>query len=142
MIGKNNPLNIRAAKSFKWLGQTGSTRGFCNFQSLEFCYRAGAYLLMISYPRRMKLTISNIVTAWAPPIENPTQTYIKFVAKYSNIDADKVITQKHEIAMILAAMNIFEQGYHFDDMDGFYKSLYNDYIKVIDDYKLSILSNN
>ena len=51
MIGKNNVLNIRASKSFSWAGQNGATRGFCDFEGIEMCRRAGLYLLMRSYRR-------------------------------------------------------------------------------------------
>ena len=79
MIGNNNPLNIRYSVKNRWIGQTGETRGFCNFSSTVYCVRACAYLLMRSYRKRGKRTYAELIETFAPPVENPTHDYVTFV---------------------------------------------------------------
>lgn len=76
---RNNPMNLRYSERNNWIGQTGATNGFCNFQSVEYGFRA-AFITLQSYGKNGYNTIRKIVTRWAPPAENPTYTYIKFVA--------------------------------------------------------------
>lgn len=76
---RNNPMNLRYNERNNWIGQTEPTNGFCNFQSVEYGFRA-AYITLKTYGQRGDNTIRKIVTRWAPPSENPTQTYIKYVA--------------------------------------------------------------
>ena len=81
MIGKNNPLNVRKSSN-EWLGQTGSTRGFCDFQNTDYCVRAAMYLICKTYRLRYGLkTYSQLISRYAPPKENNTAAYISFVCK-------------------------------------------------------------
>ena len=71
-IRNNNPLNIRRSKD-QWQGlraqQTDSQ--FCQFESLEYGWRAAFYLLTRTYYHKYRLyTIRMIVNKWAPPQEN------------------------------------------------------------------------
>lgn len=121
MIGKNNPLNIRASKSYTWLGQEGETRGFCDFKSVTYCYRVGAYLIMRSYRRRGVYTLSEIIKNWAPPSENPTTTYVKFVRTQVGVTASFIPRSIEHVAEILCAMEIFEQGYSQEFRETWYE---------------------
>ena len=76
---RNNPMNLRYSERNNWVGQTGQTNGFCCFQSVEYGFRS-AFITLQSYGKNGYNTIRKIVTRWAPPSENPTQTYIKYVA--------------------------------------------------------------
>lgn len=76
---RNNPMNLRYSERNNWEGQTGQTNGFCCFKSVEYGFRA-AFITLQSYGKNGYNTIRKIVTRWAPPSENPTQTYIKYVA--------------------------------------------------------------
>lgn len=70
-----NPLNIRYNPMNKWLGQTGSDKGFCVFDSMEHGFRA-ALVLLCNYQRKGYDTIYKIVSHWAPPSENNTEAYV------------------------------------------------------------------
>lgn len=72
-------MNLRYSERNNWIGQTGQTNGFCCFQSVEYGFRS-AFITLQSYGKNGYNTIRKIVTRWAPPSENPTQTYIKYVA--------------------------------------------------------------
>lgn len=110
MIGKNNCLNIRSTNKTYWKGQTGATRGFCDFESYEFCLRAGAYLIMKSYRRAKCYTVQAIIRRWAPPNENNTEAYIKFVCAVNGWHRLHRIDTLDDVARLLSAMQIMEVG--------------------------------
>lgn len=76
---RNNPMNLRYSERNNWEGQTGQTNGFCCFASVGYGFRA-AFITLKNYGHGGYNTIRKIITRWAPPSENPTQTYIRFVA--------------------------------------------------------------
>lgn len=89
MIGKNNPFNVRFVRSNQWVGLTGKNRGFCCFGSVEFGIRAFGVLVFRSYCRfRNKTSVSDVLTTYAPPSENNTPDYIRFVCKHSGLQPD------------------------------------------------------
>lgn len=77
---RNNPLNIRYVKRNQWIGQIGEENGFCVFDTAEHGFRA-AFLLLKNYYRKGVNTIPAIIARWAPYVENPTASYIEFIAK-------------------------------------------------------------
>lgn len=77
---RNNPLNIRYSKRNQWIGQVGEDNGFCVFDTAEHGLRA-AFLLLKNYGRKGYNTLPLIIARWAPYIENPTASYIEFIAK-------------------------------------------------------------
>lgn len=128
MIGKNNVLNIRASRSFTWLGQTGSTRGFCNFEGIEMCRRAGLYLLMRSYRRANVVTLADVIKRWAPPTENETGKYVDFVAKWSGLKGGFVLRFVSDFASVLAAMEMVEIGVPASKRAEYYATAKDSYI--------------
>lgn len=92
-IRNNNPLNIRRSKD-KWKGMRAvqSDAQFCQFESLEWGWRAAFWLLTRTYYHKYRLfTIRAIVTKWAPAIENDTKAYIANVSRLTGIDPDEPI---------------------------------------------------
>ena len=90
-IRNNNPLNIRRSKD-KWKGMRAvqSDAQFCQFESLEWGWRAAFWLLTRTYYHKYRLfTIRAIVTKWAPAIENNTKAYINNVSRLTGIDPDE-----------------------------------------------------
>ena len=83
-IRNNNPLNIRRTAKDQWQGlraqQTDAS--FCQFESLEYGWRAALYRLF---------TIRAIINKWAPPQENLTATYIANVSRLTGIPPDEPI---------------------------------------------------
>lgn len=80
MIYKNNPANIRSGS--RWLGLSGTRHGFCEFESLEFGLRALLYILFKYYYKYRLRSISSIISRFAPPSENDTSSYIRFVHEF------------------------------------------------------------
>ena len=115
-IRNNNPLNIRRSKD-KWKGMRAvqSDAQFCQFESLEWGWRAAFWLLTRTYYHKYRLfTIRTIVTKWAPAIENNTQAYIANVSRLTGIGPDEPIGIPSERParwmMVGVAMAIQENG--------------------------------
>lgn len=90
--GKNhNPLNIRYNSKNNWRGQVGENSGFCVFSHEAYGFRA-AYKLITTYISQGHNTIAKIVSRWAPPSENNTEAYIKFVEYETIIDRNHILT--------------------------------------------------
>lgn len=79
----NNPGNIRPA-SYTWQGQSGIDSGpmgsYLIFETPEYGIRAIAKDLLTKYARGLN-TVREIITAYAPPSENPTESYIASVSQ-------------------------------------------------------------
>ena len=115
-IRNNNPLNIRRGKD-QWKGlraqQTDSA--FCQFETLEYGWRAAFYLLTRTYYYKYRLyTIRMIINKWAPPNENQTAKYIENVCRLTGIGPDEPIgipsDQPERWMMVGRAMAIQECG--------------------------------
>jgi hypothetical protein len=122
-IRNNNPLNIRRSKD-KWKGLRAvqADAQFCQFESLEYGWRAAFYLLTRTYYHKYRLyTIRSIVSKWAPPCENNSKAYVENVSRLTGIDPDEPIGIPSErparwIALGMA-MAIQENG--FESLDYF-----------------------
>ena len=115
-IRNNNPLNIRRGKD-QWQGlraqQTDAS--FCQFESLEYGWRAAFLLLTRTYYHKYRLyTIRMIISKWAPPNENLTATYIQNVCQLAKIGPDDPIgipsDQPERWIAVGEAMAIQENG--------------------------------
>ena len=107
MIGKNNPFNIRSASGNHWIGQCGCTRGFADFESIEFGIRAACILIMVSYRKKNVVTIQEIIERFAPSVENNTEKYVQFVCNIlSCFPFD--IPKKFDFVTLLHAMSVYE----------------------------------
>jgi len=88
---------------------------FCQFESLDWGWRAAFWLLTRTYYHKYRLfTIRAIVTKWAPAIENNTQAYIANVSRLTGIGPDEPIGIPSERParwmMVGVAMAIQENG--------------------------------
>ena len=122
-IRNNNPLNIRKSKDkWKGLSLTQNDPSFCQFESLEYGWRAAFYLLTRTYYYKYRLyTIRTIISKWAPPCENNSKAYVENVSRLTGIDPDEPIGIPSErparwIALGMA-MAIQENG--FESLDYF-----------------------
>ena len=75
----NNPLNIRKSPQ-KYEGEIqGEDKSFKTFKTMAYGFRAG-FKILRTYIHKYKLdSIEKIITRWAPPSENDTGAYIRFV---------------------------------------------------------------
>ena len=80
MIAANNVMNIRYNHLNRWLGLVGETKGFCVFSDRKYCIRA-ALILLRTYRRKGIRTPQRIIFRYAPPKENDSSSYLRFVCK-------------------------------------------------------------
>ena len=106
----NNPVNIRGGGD-NWVGLANPkvVKGFYNFTKPEYCYRAAGITILKSYTARGVDTVSEIINTWAPPHENKTADYVKFVAGKMGVTPDTKVSSKN-IVDLLYAMTIIESG--------------------------------
>lgn len=114
MIAKNNFLNIRAGSD--WLGSNGSTRGFVNFISPLYCYRAALFLILRSYPRRLgqHYTLRDLIYTWCPPgAGDDTPKYLSMVcgALKLNNTHEVLKLSKLQLSVLLYRMSQIEVGF-------------------------------
>ena len=86
-IRNNNPLNIRK-NGIKWRGQVKHKDAFCVFLEPKWGWRAALIIICRSYRKRGLTTVWKIIHSWAPPEENETEYYSKFVAFRSDVGLD------------------------------------------------------
>jgi hypothetical protein len=100
----NNPLNIRKSPQ-EYRGEiTGEDKSFKTFSTMGYGFRA-AFVIMRTYMRKYKLdTVEKIINRWAPPSENDTAGYIRFVCTHSGRKPTEVIyfTPEDLIPIVLA----------------------------------------
>lgn len=115
-IRNNNPLNIRLVPDNRWQGRVpprlNSDGAFEQFEDPIMGLRAAAVLLIAHYDRRHLDTIRKLVQVWAPPSENDTEAYARFVARASGIGIDEPLDlHDHKcLKPILTAMIRVENG--------------------------------
>lgn len=108
-----NPCNIRISKT-KYLGEItpSQDRAFKQFKSMDWGYRAVFVLLHHYYHKRGLKTIRQIISRYAPPVENNTESYIKAVASAVFLSPDDIVPMEERETMILivSAMSKVENG--------------------------------
>ena len=112
-LRNNNPGNIRRSR-VRYKGEVRPSRDpdFKEFSTMAYGYRA-VFVLLDTYRSRYGLTtIRQMLNRYAPPTENFTEGYVRFVADYSGVMPDEVIDTRSEKNMIpiVAAMSKIENG--------------------------------
>lgn len=111
-LRNNNPGNIRLS-STRYQGEVTSTdSAFKQFKSMAHGYRA-MFVLLYTYQRKHHLnTIAEMISRYAPAVENHTQAYIEAVSEWSGVPATSHITATNGDIMvpIVAAMSRVENG--------------------------------
>lgn len=77
-IRLNNPGNIRHGDQWRGLSAEQPDPAFCKFVAPVYGIRAMVKILQ-SYRKRGRDTVAEIISAWAPTVENDTAAYIKSV---------------------------------------------------------------
>ena len=108
-----NPGNIRQSKT-RYKGERRPSRDseFKEFESMAYGYRA-MFVLLDTYSRRYGLcTIRQMLNRYAPPVENFTEGYIRFVSEKTGIAPDEIVNSRaaRDMVPIVAAMSQIENG--------------------------------
>lgn len=112
-LRNNNPGNIRLG-SFLYRGERAksSDSAFRQFESMAWGYRA-MFVLLHTYARRYGCrTLREFISRYAPPSENHTDAYIRFVATKAHLgDEEHIDTlSKGVMVPLVAAMSEMENG--------------------------------
>jgi hypothetical protein len=100
----NNPGNIKAGPFTKSHGAIGSDGTFAVFNSMEDGYKAqGSLLQSGSYKN---LSMHDAIYRWAPPSENDSAGYVRYVASKTGIDPNKKMSDMtpEEVDKVVHAM--------------------------------------
>lgn len=112
-LRNNNPLNIRRNSTrWKGLAPVQSDKDFFCFSEMCWGYRAAFITLRTYFSRHGLRTLRQWISRWAPPCENDTAAYVRFVASRSSIAADDELDIGNRGAMlsVVAAMSHMENG--------------------------------
>lgn len=108
-IRNNNPFNL-VKTSIPWKGKiTGSDPRFETFANVAWGIRAGLLDLYNDYTRKGQKTIQAIITEFAPPFENDTAAYIRFIENYTGINKGAVLRLQN-LVKIAEGIIILENG--------------------------------
>ena len=108
-----NPGNIRKSR-VKYEGEVAPSRDteFKEFSSMAYGYRA-MFVLLDSYRSKYGLcTIRQMLGRYAPPTENFTEGYVRFVSSRTGIAPDEIVNTRaaRDMIPIVAAMSQIENG--------------------------------
>lgn len=111
----NNPGNLMDA-GIAWVGLTGhDEQGYATFDTLTHGIRAMGKDLLTKMGRGLN-TVRAIVTVYAPPSENPTDSYVNSVASEMGVGPDDTLTAGN-LYDLVSAMIYFENGQHASAAD-------------------------
>ena len=120
-IRNNNPLNIRHSAD-RWQGacEEQTDKSFVQFKSMAYGYRAVWKTLQSYYNRfwgqSKPFTVRTIISRWAPPGENDTEGYIRFVLGKSGLGGRENLLPPSNVASygklssLIVAMTCMECG--------------------------------
>lgn len=108
-----NPGNIRQS-SVRYEGeiQPSHDAEFKEFSSMAYGYRA-MFVLLDSYRSKYGLcTIREMLNRYAPPTENFTDGYVRFVSTRTGIAPDEIVNTRaaRDMIPIVSAMSQIENG--------------------------------
>ena len=112
-LRNNNAGNIRKS-STRYLGEVrpSSDKAFKQFETRGWGYRA-IFVLLESYSKRGYKTLRQMINRYAPPSENHTKIYLKYVCDCAMTSADIQldISDKNTMVLVVAAISKMENGY-------------------------------
>lgn len=109
-VRNKNPLNIR--KGARWVGLATEQNDpdFAVFTDPKYGFRAATRILK-TYSKKYGInTITGIITRWAPPAENDTESYINYVERKTGLNRHKVLSPERDYLVLLSAMSKMETG--------------------------------
>lgn len=112
-VRNNNPTNIIKTKNL-WKGEIpheyNTDKRFKQFYDYTHGIRAGIVNLQYYYRKGFK-TVRQIITKWAPPSENDTESYIKYVSGRLGVSDNTALgNDKYTIRKLLEAIITRENG--------------------------------
>lgn len=110
-LRNNNPGNIRKSAD-KWQGLTAvqDDPAFFKFVEPKWGVRAIGKILL-NYEKKYSLrSVRDLISRWAPPVENLTDSYVKAVARAVGVDPDTTISVHPNLPALASAIIRHENG--------------------------------
>lgn len=112
-LRNRNPGNLRHSR-VRFKGEVTPSRDaeFKEFSSMSYGYRA-MFVVLDSYRRRYgRNTIRTMIERYAPPSENFTDGYVRFIARRTGIAPDEELDTRapRDMIPVVAAMSEIENG--------------------------------
>jgi len=105
-----NPGNIRHGDKWRGLAPEQLYKAFGTFVAPEYGIRAMAVILNNYQVKNGISTIQGIISRWAPPTENDTESYVKDVAKACGVNPTETILIKPLLPKLIPAIIMHENG--------------------------------
>lgn len=127
-IRNNNPLNIRHSTD-RWEGARieQTDKSFVQFMSMAYGYRAVWKILESYWNHFLRMgepyTPITIITRWAPPVENDTESYIHAVLSLTSLGGNENLLQPsrgvdvERLVRLVQAMTVVECGIPYKEVD-------------------------
>lgn len=119
-IRNNNPLNIRKGSKWQGMAPVQFDDSFTVFSSTQAGFRAALIIIRNYISGRNSTgliidTIETIIRRWAPPQENATEAYIRFVCQTTDIPRSQKLRfeDRQNICSIVHSMAFVESGVWF-----------------------------
>ena len=110
-IRNNNPGNIEHGQNWLGMANVQTDERYITFEAPEYGIRAMARILRTYRERHGLVTVNGIIHRWAPPVENPTTDYVKFVAGKVGVEAHETLHfSDDQVADLITAIIRFENG--------------------------------
>ena len=108
-VRNNNPGNLRIGAA--WKGRVkGTDTAFVTFESYAWGVRAMILLLANKY-KQGQTTVRKLISSWAPPVENHTNSYVRHVAKALSVGPDDILSlTKENMFRLTSAIAAKESG--------------------------------
>ncbi|MGH1487484.1 MAG: structural protein [Cellvibrionaceae bacterium] len=104
----------RTRDQWQGMAKEQTDERYIQFIDAKYGFRAMTRILR-NYQRRGLITLSSMISTWAPDTENHTQSYINFVAKKLNVSPDAEINLVAHLPALLKAISTFENGQAFEN---------------------------
>lgn len=136
-IRNNNPGNLRKSVA-DWLGKVphseSEDKSFEQFISIQYGLRALMKNVITWVNKRGENTVRKLITKWAPPHENKTQTYIQKVSNDLGISPDAVLSlNKEQLIALAKTITEMENG---NDSKVIPQNAYNEAFNLIGVYEI------
>lgn len=106
-LRNNNPGNIKTGQG--WKGVVGNDGTFDIFSDDTWGLRALAMDLTAKMNRGLN-TIASIISAYAPPGDNDTPSYISAVSRDTGIDPNELVQSPNDLPALMRAIVSHENG--------------------------------
>lgn len=109
-LRNNNPGNIRHGAKWTGLAPEQPDPAFATFTDAVFGIRALNKILRTYTTKYGLTTVRGIVSRWAPPNENDTDSYVEHVARVVGVDPDAPINVQASAYKLTRAIIKHENG--------------------------------